>query len=94
MRSRYTAYALGGYGRYIYDTWFNPQQLSLSPESLDDSDNEWLSLEIVSKSQKGNEGYVEFKAHYISQGQVGCLHESSKFIRENSNWFYLSGKIH
>ena len=34
MRSRYSAYSLGGYGSYLLKTWFAPMAKDLSIEEL------------------------------------------------------------
>lgn len=95
MRSRYSAYALGGYGNYLYNTWHSSTRNSLSPEILNESEHEWVALEVIYKSQKGNEGVIEFKAQYLlSADKLSHLHERSSFVRESGQWFYVSGDIY
>ncbi|MGH1439266.1 MAG: YchJ family protein [Cellvibrionaceae bacterium] len=64
MRSRYSAYALGGYGEYLLATWLPAMAKNLSEQQLSHKESEWAGLEILSKSQKGDDGEVEFKAYY------------------------------
>ena len=95
MRSRFTAYTRGGYGNYLYETWHSSTKDTLSPEILNKSEHEWLALEVIDKSQKGNVGTVEFKAHYsLSADKLSYLHERSSFMRESGMWFYVSGDIY
>lgn len=54
----------------------------------------WLGLQIVNTRAglaSDNEGWVEFKATYLEDGQPACIHENSYFVKENGVWFYQSG---
>ena len=83
MRSRYTAYVLAN-ERYLLDSW----HVSTRPESLDLADNiKWLRLKIINS----NKNKVEFIATYRLQGKAYKMHESSRFINEDGNWFYVDG---
>lgn len=93
MRSRYTAYTLADIA-YIKKTMVSP--------ALDDFPAEealkwakridWVELEIIQSSIDGNEGKVEFVAHY-NDGNDHChLHEVSLFRRENNKWYYVDGE--
>lgn len=37
---------------------------------------------------------VEFKATYKDDSNIGVLHETSRFIRDNGVWFYVDGDLH
>lgn len=93
MRSRYTAY-VNNNEDYLLATWHEstrPQQLELASETP----NKWLGLKIVTKQAGGiqdNEGTVEFIARYKVNGKAHRLHEHSRFIRQQGQWFYLSGE--
>ena len=94
MRSRFTAYALGGYGDYLMSTWHHAESNGLSSALLDVSESKWVKLEVLDKSQKGDNAIVEFKAHHLdTSGQKGLLHERSEFIRINGRWLYVEGEI-
>ncbi len=94
MRSRYSAYALGGYGDYLYDTWYASDTISVSRVALNYSNQDWVGLEIIDKSQQGHSAEVEFKAYFINEDkQPDFLHERSTFIRENGQWLYVSGEL-
>ncbi len=97
MRSRYSAYVLG-----LTDFIINTYHPSCKAEKLRGSIEqappcEWKKLEVLSSSidANNNSGYVEFKAHFIEQGLIACLHEKSRFLREEiegkSLWFYIDG---
>jgi len=97
MRSRYSAFALGGYGDYLLSTW-SPTSLmaqpSLSREELSIKNINWQSLDVMSASQDGDNGYVEFKATFLnSQNIIDVHHEKSRFVRAAGRWFYLDGDV-
>ncbi|HEY8701448.1 MAG TPA: YchJ family protein [Arthrobacter sp.] len=88
MRSRYSAFVLLD-TEYLMRTWHPdtaPSELELDPEL------EWRRLDILSISRGGPldaEGTVEFKAHFVHDGEPGVLHETSSFVRENRRWYYV-----
>ena len=90
MRSRYSAYVLRDTD-YLTATWHpstRPANLFLDPEV------HWIGLEIK-KTTAGKEtdhtGSVEFIARYKINGRAYRLHETSRFIRQGIQWFYLDG---
>ncbi len=98
MRSRYSAYALGGYGHYLLDTWFPITARGLSAEELSIKSREFKKLQVLEKSQQGDEGMVEFKAYYSLPGSehdrdLEVLHEVSEFRRIAGKWFYVGGRV-
>lgn len=97
MRSRYTAHVCKEMPHILrtmrgkalklfdeektYDEWF---ELST-----------WKKLEIIDApavEKYSKEGHVEFKAYYIFKEQEHILHERSKFIKEDNQWFYVAGQ--
>ncbi|GGP67497.1 hypothetical protein GCM10010185_45440 [Saccharothrix coeruleofusca] len=88
MRSRYSAFALGDED-YLLRTWHRgtrPRSLDLDPEQR------WTGLEVLSTTGGGllaNAGSVRFRAHYRWRGGDGVLHEHSRFVREDGQWFYV-----
>ncbi|MFT5572287.1 MAG: SEC-C motif-containing protein [Cryomorphaceae bacterium] len=93
MRSRYSAYTLGGYGDYLLETWVPSAALGLSAADLSIRSVTWVSLTVLSKSQQGESGFVEFKAVYLDEsGQQGVHHEESVFSRIKGRWFYVGQK--
>lgn len=92
MRSRYTGYVLARRD-YLLRTWHE----STRPGQLDLNDVEnvrWLSLKIIRTAAGGPDdarGMVEFVARYKIGGRAHRLHETSQFVRESGQWFYLDG---
>jgi SEC-C motif-containing protein len=95
MRSRYTAYAMGGYGDYLLRTWFPATAQGLSAERLSRRELNWQRLEVLSRSQEGDKGAVEFKAYYLPEqsDQLAVMHEQSEFTRIDGRWFYVGGRV-
>ncbi|MCG8533702.1 MAG: SEC-C domain-containing protein [Pseudomonadales bacterium] len=94
MRSRFSAYALGGYGKYLLQTWLPATAPDLNEVELSVPDVQWQQLQIVDKSQKGDDGTVEFKAHFINkQGEPEVMHEKSVFKRIAGRWLYIGGEV-
>ena len=94
MRSRYTAYALGGYGDYLFSTWLPENTQGLTAEALSEKTINWIKLEVLDSSQKGDEGFVEFKAYYKDEkGLEKVHHEKSTFKRIDRKWYYDKGEI-
>ena len=94
MRSRYSAFALGGYGEYLLNTWSPSQHQAMTAAELSIISTKWIGLEIVSKAQKGDQATVEFKAYFLDgKGEQGLHHERSRFERLNGRWLYLTGEV-
>lgn len=94
MRSRYTAYALGGHGDYLLKTWHPSTLGPLSAEILDEVTLDWRGLEILDEDQKGDRGRVDFKATYVdADGKSHIHHEHSAFLRVKGKWLYVEGKM-
>jgi SEC-C motif-containing protein len=56
----------------------------------------WLGLTILRTDGGGPQdidGTVEFVARYKPSGRAERLHEVSRFVRENDQWFYAEGEI-
>jgi SEC-C motif-containing protein len=88
MRSRFCAFAVRD-SAYLLRTWHpssRPPALRLDPEQR------WIRLEILASAAGGlfdSAGTVEFRAHYRWHGELGVLHEHSKFVRHENLWSYL-----
>lgn len=94
MRSRYSAYALGGRGDYLLRTWFPATARGLSAGMLSRRDRDWLRLEVIDKRQRGDEGFVEFRAWYRDpDGREHIMHEKSVFQRSAGRWLYVGGEV-
>lgn len=90
MRSRFEAFRAGDV-EWLLRTW-HP---STRPAELDLADNpRWRGLQIVETvdGKPGDDsGTVEFRATYVADGELGILHECSRFVHENGRWFYVDG---
>ncbi len=94
MRSRYSAYALGGLGAYLVQTWHPRKQAELDSAELSIASGEWLGLTINDASQDADTASVEFTASYQdSNGNCANHHEISRFERINGQWYYVDGDI-
>lgn len=95
MRSRFSAFALGGHGDYLLNTWAVSGVEGLSAAELSVKSVNWQRLNIISKSQTGNAGHVEFKATFLdSNNNEQSHHEYSRFERIAGRWFYIDGDIY
>lgn len=92
MRSRYSAYALKDFG-YVAKTWHSTTKPNTAFDS--DTDTKWVRLKINKAwdSKQPNEAFVEFTAKYKVNGKAEKMHEVSRFIKENEQWFYIDGVV-
>lgn len=90
MRSRYSAYAVQD-RRYLNATWHH----STRPANLQlDAKVQWIGLDIktvIGGQESDQTGRVEFVARYKVNGRASRLHETSRFIRQGLEWFYVDG---
>ena len=88
MRSRFSAFALGD-AASLLRSW-HP---STRPASLDlDYGLRWYRLDILRTERGGpfdRDGVVEFVAHHRGS-ERGSQHETSRFVREGRDWFYVA----
>ncbi|GAA6138960.1 YchJ family protein [Arenicella sp. 4NH20-0111] len=90
MRSRYSAFALGGYGDYLVETWIPRLHAGLSSAELSVRDVNWVGLTIHSHRSSADLGEVEFSAYFTDlEHNVQEHRELSSFCRENGRWFYV-----
>jgi SEC-C motif domain protein len=88
IRSRYSAFAVGDAG-YLLRTWHpsaRPPELELDPALS------WTRLAVLETRGGGlfdTEGTVQFRAVYVHGGQRGVQAETSGFVRQDGQWFYL-----
>jgi SEC-C motif-containing protein len=92
MRSRYTAYVLGREA-YLLDSWHwstRPVTLGLSVEPQP----KWLGLEVLGHELiDADHATVAFVARYKLGGRAHRLHETSRFVREGTRWYYVDGDV-
>lgn len=90
MRSRYVAFSLCKV-EYLYKTSSDNLKKSLTLQELKESANdvEFVRLEIIDNT----DSQVEFKAYFIVDHDLGCLHERSNFVMESGEWRYDTGHL-
>ena len=90
MRSRYSAFVLGRVA-YLNASWHpstRPADLTLEPGV------KWLGLEVRRHRQiDADHAEVEFVARSRIGGRAQRLHETSRFVREGGQWFYVDGDL-
>jgi SEC-C motif-containing protein len=88
MRSRFEAFRDGD-ADWLLASWHH----STRPPAVDLTGNpRWRGLRIVDTvagTPADDTGTVEFKATYWREGDLGLLHERSRFLREDGRWYYL-----
>lgn len=90
MRSRYSAFALGGLGQYLLDTWHPDTRPQVNAVGLGAADTDWTKLDVVDSHQQGDSATVEFKAWWRNaDGQLKLHHETSRFVRFAGRWLYV-----
>lgn len=92
MRSRYSAYAKTETD-YIVSTIVKNKQGEQDKNSIRkwSKSSTWKKLEIVNTEKGGagdEEGYVEFIAHYITDGDRQVHHEIAHFLKQDDNWYF------
>ncbi len=95
MRSRYTAFYIGDVD-YLVDTLHPSQRKPEDRAALQSTIGRqaWLGLHVIDTRRGGRTddiGYVEFAAYYGGAEQ-GQIHERSKFVKEEGQWFYWGGE--
>lgn len=95
MRSRYSAYVRGNI-EYLLSTRHPSTRHLDNPTSLQHSieHTQWLNLTVTHCTQgtpNDTTGTVTFTAHYLEHGNRGILTETSQFVRENAQWYYVDG---
>ncbi|MEY4590904.1 MAG: hypothetical protein RL497_2980 [Pseudomonadota bacterium] len=90
MRARYSAFALGRLD--FLQATLHPS--SRQPDELEQlkasqANTQWLKLHVL--ATQNNE--VEFVAFFRGHGQIGQLHERSRFVFESERWWYVDGDL-
>lgn len=91
MRSRYAAFVLD-LRSYLLASW----HASTRPAELEPLEPglKWLGLNVKrALMQDADHGTVEFVARSKLGGRAHRLHEVSRFVRENGEWFYVDGDL-
>jgi SEC-C motif-containing protein len=96
MRSRFSAFCTENI-EYLLATHHPSMRQADEAEALLKTikQTQWIGLKIlkaVKPKPEGIEAYVEFVAFY-QVNNIEQLHENSRFIRDNNQWYYLDGQI-
>ncbi|MFG6449073.1 YchJ family protein [Roseateles sp. BYS180W] len=92
MRSRYSAYVHSDTA-YLLASW----HASTRPAQLEPLEAElrWLGLQVRQHRMiDAQHAEVEFVARSKWQGRAQRMHETSRFVLENGQWFYVDGVQH
>ena len=53
----------------------------------------WLGLEVRAAAEESDSATVEFVARCRVDGRGQRMHEVSRFIKEDGQWFYVDGSF-
>lgn len=92
MRARYSAHVLKLVD-FVVETYHSSCHAEEQRDAITESiESQWCKLEVLNTSTVENDqGYVEFKAYFQEGEQEFCLHEHSRFVKENDLWVYIDG---
>jgi len=95
MRARFSAYILNATD-FLLGSWDESTRPDRS-ELNQDAPVMWKRLRVI-RTEKGKEtdetGLVEFIAQGQASDRTISLHETSRFRRQDGEWFYIDGVIH
>lgn len=96
MRSRYSAFVIADVD-YLMRSHYKTTRPLKDKKNIQSwtKSVKWMGLHIISKKaglESDLEAWVEFKATYIEQGKLECIHENSFFKQEKGIWYYVSGE--
>jgi len=91
MRSRYCAFVKQDID-YLINTLHPGQRRADDRQALQQTcqTTQWLGLKIIKTQSYDHQAEVEFVAFYEDK-PTGQLHERSRFIYQDNQWFYLDG---
>jgi SEC-C motif-containing protein len=92
MRARYTAYVKTNVD-FIIQTIAQNKQEAQDKDSIRkwSEQSQWQKLEVLNVEKGGpddREGYVEFIAHYLADGERNAHHEIAHFKKEGDRWYF------
>jgi SEC-C motif-containing protein len=91
MRSRYSAYVFDRID-YLLASWHSSTRPANLPPN--EAGLRWLGLAVKQHSrQDAGHATVEFVARSKLGGRARRLHEISRFVREDGEWFYIDGDV-
>jgi SEC-C motif-containing protein len=91
MRSRYSAFVLGLTG-YLLATWHPSTRPAALPPN--EPGLQWLGLQVRRhRTIDERHAEVEFVARSKLAGRAHRLHETSRFVHEDGQWYYVDGDL-
>ncbi|PWI33928.1 hypothetical protein DI392_06935 [Vibrio albus] len=92
MRARYCAHVLK-LPDFVISTYHPSCSAESEREGIIESINlDWIKLEVLdTPTPQDTEGFVEFKAYLQDEDTIQCMHERSRFVKENGLWYYIDG---
>jgi len=94
MRARYSAYVLKLID-FIIVTYHSSCNAERDADGINTSANlDWQRLDVLSAPEVNDNttiGFVEFKAYLLDDDVEHCMHERSRFIKEDGLWYYIDG---
>ncbi len=94
MRARYSAHVLKLVD-FIVQTYHPDCQAENQRKEIAESAKlNWIGLEVLASAQSDqneNEGFVEFSARLLDGDKIETMHERSRFLREDGQWYYVDG---
>lgn len=97
MRARYCAHVVNLVDFIVQTYHSSCRAESFRQQIAETVSCEWQGLDVLTSSvdESGEQGYVEFKAHYHEDNQNVMLHEKSRFVKEKKEgievWTYIDG---
>ena len=94
MKSRYSAFCTQAID-YLCTTCSTKALLNNSRDEVAQfaSAASFIKLEIVDSELVAIPAYVEFKAHYLHNNTLCCIHERSAFVKDQGSWRYDEGEL-
>lgn len=92
MRARFSAYALGNQGAFLFQTWHPKERAQLDIAALDQVAQRWKRLTVLEHVADGEQAEVAFLAFYDTDQGLEVMHERSRFVYESGQWFYCDGQ--
>ena len=98
MRARFSAYVTGDMD-FLLETYHSSCNAHLERRQIQEATKTaWVKLDIIdapATAADAKYAFVEFKAWYMDENKLSCLHERSRFTKEQSGgqlqWRYLDG---
>lgn len=96
MRSRYSAFVAANIDYLMSSHYASTRPLKEKNDILKWTKSvTWVRLEIIAAKaglEDDTQALVEFKAFFMENGRLECIHENSYFVKEQGLWYYKAGE--